>query len=232
MAQAPTTRRKPSENPRGPRYKKPAPVVTNEQAELFRSLVEMPAKVRKATLLTPAQVAPIIARGVKTMEGDRIKQRKAIKAKAPINAASPVSLPYVPPTADEKEVRYLASDVMHYLDRVYGAVDRSFLRLVGGDDAKMRGFQSWMSMAPSSDPWTFCVQADGRPLSLAEAIATDRLTEDTIPLTLTEFSTRLGDAARRSLANEEKASVSRAAKKPKTPAGDRKNRWVKPGGPV
>ena len=212
---APATRaqRAPSANPRGPRYNKRLAPITNEQASLLKELVAMSPKERAVTILTPTQVAAIVGRGAKTMERDRALQRKAIKDNQPIDGASPSSLPYAPPSAADKEVRYFASDVLDYINRVYDKVDRSFLRAVRGDDPAMRGFQSWLSLAGPGDRWTFCVQPDGRPLDLGEALATDRLTDDTVALTLLEFSSRMADAARRASANSEAAALARAANK-------------------
>ena len=225
-------KQKPSENPRGPRFKKAQPQMTNEQIEAIESLASLSAKALKMTMLSPQHVAPMIVRGVKTMEGDRGKQRKLLKGNKPIDLTSPVSLPYVPPSAVDKEVRYVASDVKKYLERVYGTVDRSFLRRARADDPKMRGFQSWMSMGSAADQWTFCIQPDGRPLSLAEALATNRLTDDTVSLTLHEFATAMTRASRKLMVKAEKTSIGRGSRKPIAEPKDRKARWTSQGGPI
>lgn len=235
MAQTDTVaagKRKPSAAPRGPRFKKPLPSLTNEQVALIEALSTMTAKAQRSKLLTPQQVAPMIVRGAKTMEGDRGKQRKILKAEQPMDLTSPVSLPYVPATADEKEVRYVASDVMDYIKRVYGTVDRSFLKRARSDDPKMRGFQSWMSLGSPTDAWTFCMQPDGRPLDLAEALATDRLTDDTVILTLHEFASTLSKASRRLEVKADRTEIAKNTPKPKEPPKDRKDRWTKTGGPI
>jgi len=223
-------KQKGADNPRGPRFKKVVPRMTNEQIAAIEALASLSPRALKITLLAPQHVAPMIVRGVKTMEGDRGKQRKLLKDKMPIDLTSPVSLPYVPPADKDKEVRYVAADVKKYLARVYGTVDRSFLRGARADDPSMRGFQSWMSMGAPADTWTFCVQKDGRPLSLAEAIATNRLTDDTVSLTLGEFSVRMSKAAKRLQAMADKVEIGKAARKPKQPPKERKERWTKPGG--
>lgn len=200
--------------------------------------------------LSTKQTGFIINREPKTMESDRRKQRALLAAKkkakktgekaVEIDLTHPMSLPYAPPTGNEREVQYFASDIVDYLDRLYATVDRSFLKrgAAPSSDPKTRGFQSWLSFGASSDTWPFCIQPDGRPLDMAEAIATGRLNDVIERLNLREFSIRLADAASRGASSEEARAIRVGTQKAKRIANDptalneRKQRWSKPGGPI
>lgn len=210
----------------------------------------MPRSAQKKYKLSTKQTGIIINREPKTMEADRRKQRALVaamkKAKetggdAPeIDLKHPMSLPYAPPTGDEREVQYFASDIVDYLDRLYATVDRSFLKrgAAPSTDPMMRGFQSWLSFGSPADTWPFCIQPNGRPLDMAEAIATGRLNDDIERLNLREFSTRLADAASRGSSSEEARSIRAATPKAKriatdpTTPNERKRKWTRPGGPI
>ena len=194
--------------------------------------------------LSTTQTGFIITREPKTMESDRRKQRALLAAKkkakktgekaVEIDLTHPMSLPYAPPTGNEREVQYFASDIVDYLDRLYATVDRSFLKrgAAPSSDPKTRGFQSWLSFGASSDTWPFCIQPDGRPLDMAEAIATERLNNDIERLNLREFSTRLADAASRTSSEREAEALAKPIKARKLKAGDKKSKWSNPGGPI
>jgi len=231
----PTTKAQSKAVPRAARGKRADPP-SNEQAALARAIAELPRAAQKKMFLSTKQTGIIINREPKTMEADRRKQRALIAAgKADeIDPTHPMSIPYIPPKGDEREVHYIASDVADYLERRYATVDRSFLKR--GEplpaDPAMRGFQSWLTMGSSSDTWPFCIQPDGRPLDMAEAIATGKLNDDIERLNLREFSTRLADAASRASSRGEKTSLSKAAKLPKPKIVESESKWDKPGGPI
>ncbi|NMM11946.1 MAG: hypothetical protein HHJ17_00180 [Rhodoferax sp.] len=230
----PKIRVKPGEakEPRGPRYKKAPKPLSNEQLALLDECTQLSVSAQKRKLLTPQQVGAFVDREPKTLEEDRAKQRNAIAAGTQIDLTSPTWIPYAPPASGEKEVKYFLHDVLQYIDRVYSKVDRSFLKRVQAGNVAMRGFQSWLAYGSPADLWTFCIQPDGRPLSLAEAIATDRLTDDTQRLTIGEFSERIRHAASNSFSQHEKAEVGKGTGKPKEATKDRKDRWTKPSGPI
>jgi hypothetical protein len=222
----------PAKEKRGPRFKKPAPL-TNEQAEVMRALASIPARQRKLLPLTPKQVSVLLGgRAPKTMDKDRRDQRAAIESGKKVDPTHPMSLPYVPPVGKEREVQYLAQDVLDYLERRAKLVDRSFLKR-GSDDPKMRGLQSWMSFASPSETWPFCIQEDGRPLDMAEAIATGRLTDEAVRLNIREFCDKLADAAARSGSDAESKALKRSTPRARKRApAERSDRWSRPGGPI
>lgn len=217
--------------PRGPRGKKPAPL-TNEQVAILRELWSLPKGARAVLELSPKQVAALTGRAPKTLDKDRREQRAALEKNQKIDPQHPMSLPYVPPAGTEREVRYIAQDLLDYLARRAKVVDRSFLKR-GAENPRMRGFQSWLAFGSPAETWPFCMQPDGRPLDMAEAIATKRLTEDAERLNIREFCEKLANAASRSgvdaereeLENSTPRASNRGAKKPAT-------RWDRPGGPV
>lgn len=216
---------------RGPRGKKPPPI-TNEQAAIIGALASLPARARKVLPLTPKQVSALLGgRAPKTMDKDRRDQRAAIKDGRKVDPTHPMSLPYVPPVGSEREVQYLAQDVLDYLERRAKLVDRSFLKRDSADP-EMRGLQSWMSFASASETWPFCIQEDGRPLDMAEAIATGRLTEHAERLNLREFCDRLAEAASRSGTQTERAELDRRTPRARATESKREERWKKPGGPI
>jgi len=220
--------------PRGPRGKKPPPDL-NEQLAVIRVLSEIPKELRDIQPLTPKQVGVLIDREPKTMERDRKEQRAAIAAGEDIAPLHPRSLPYVPPVGTEREVQYIVSDVLAYLERRAKSVDRSFLKRGGPGEPELRGFQSWLSFGSASDTWPFSIQADGRPVDMLEAIATGRLTEDAVRLNIGEFSKKLSDAASLKTVTDDKAAIAKVARKPvaaKTASNNRASRWAKPGGPI
>lgn len=244
----PTPNSKSKSVPRAARGKRIDPP-SNEQQALIRELASMPRSAQKKYKLSTKQTGIIINREPKTMEADRRKQRALVaamkKAKetggdAPeIDLKHPMSLPYAPPAGDEREVQYFASDIVDYLDRLYATVDRSFLKrgAAPSTDPMMRGFQSWLSFGSPADTWPFCIQPDGRPLDMAEAIATGRLNDDIERLNLREFSTRLAEAASRGGSSKEARAIRAATPKAKRiatdpPLNERKRRWSKPGGPI
>ncbi|MDP3493865.1 MAG: hypothetical protein Q8R82_12180 [Hyphomonadaceae bacterium] len=216
---------------RGPRGKKPPPL-TNEQAAVIGALASLPARARKILPLTPKQVSALLGgRAPTTMRKDRSDQRAAIEGGRKVDPGHPMSLPYVPPVGSEREVQYLAQDVLDYLERRAKLVDRSFLKR-GSADPTMRGLQSWMSLASPSETWPFVIQEDGRPLDMAEAIATGRLTEHAQRLNLREFCDRLAEAASRSGTRTERAELERRTPRARAPEPKREERWKKPGGPI
>jgi hypothetical protein len=235
QAAQPKVHVKPGEaaEPRGPRYKKAPKPLSNEQLALLEEFTKLSVTAQKRRPLTAQQVGALIDREPKTLEEDRAKQRKALSGKRPIDLdlTSPASIPYSAPTAGEKEVKYFLHDVLEYLDRVYSKVDRSFLKAARGGNVTMRGFQSWVAYGSATDLWTFCIQPDGRPLSMVEAIATDRLTDDTQRLTIGEFSERLRHSASTSFVKLEQGAIGDGARRVKA---QRKkiDRWIKPGGPI
>lgn len=231
----PTTKPKSKAVPRAARGKRIDPP-SNEQTALAREIAALTRAAQKKLILSTKQTGIIINREPKTMEADRRKQRALIAAGkgGEIDPAHPMSLPYIPPRGDEREVHYVASDVVDYLNRRYATVDRSFLKRGAPlpTDLAMRGFQSWLALGSASDTWPFCIQQDGRPLDMAEAIATGRLSDDIERLNLREFSTRLADAASRVSSRGEATAVAKAAKRAKSMAAKAKSRWDKPGGPI
>lgn len=245
----PTTKPKSKAVPRKERVKRVDPP-SNEQRALIREIAALARSEQEKYKLSTKQTGIIINREPKTMEADRRKQRALLAAKkkskqtgekaVEIDLTHPMSLPYVPPTGDEREVQYFASDIVDYLDRLYATVDRSFLKrgAAPSTDPRMRGFQSWLSFGSPADTWPFCIQPDGRPLDMAEAIATGRLNDDIERLNLREFSTRLADAASRGASSEEARAIRVATPKAKrnasdpAPLNERKQRWTKPSGPI
>ena len=73
----------------------------------------------------------------------------------------------------------------------------------------MRGFQSWLSYGDGASTWPFCIQSDGRPLDMCEALETGRLTEDARRLTIGEFVTTLADAVSKADARTEKVQLAK-----------------------
>jgi len=221
--------------PRAARGKRIDPP-SNEQTALAREIASLTRAAQKKLVLSTKQTGFIINREPKTMEADRRKQRALVAAGkgGEIDPTHPMSLPYVPARGDEREVHYIASDVVDFLNRRYATVDRSFLKRGAPlpADPAMRGFQSWLALGSASDTWPFCVQPDGRPLDMAEAIATGRLGDDVERLNLREFSARLADAASRASSRGEAAVVARATKRTKSTSAKAKSRWDKPGGPI
>lgn len=74
----------------------------------------------------------------------------------------------------------------------------------------MRGFQSWLSYGDAASTWPFCIQPDGRPLDMCEALVTDRLTEDACRLTIGEFATTLADAVSKAHTRNERDELAEA----------------------
>lgn len=232
QSEGPKVKPKPKHEPRGPRGKKPLPP-TNEQDAAIKALSALTKKQLRMKVLTPGQVGALIIRNPRTMEADRTKQRKAkLDKKLKIDPTEPASIPYIPASAGEREVQYLASDVLDYLDRRFAHIDRNHLKRGGPPDPAMRGFQSWLSMADAAQTWPFCIQPDGRPLDMMEAIATDRLNGDPVRLNIREFSDMLAKAANDKQIGEEKASYAKATRKVAKPSTDRKTKWGEPGGPL
>lgn len=229
--------RKPSKAvPRAERGKRIDPP-TNEQAALARELSSLPRSAQKKLILSTKQTGIIINREPKTMEADRRNQRKAIAEGKPIDPQHPMSIPYIAPAGDEREVQYIASDVVDYLNRRYATVDRSFLKRGTPQPANlaMRGFQSWLAQGSASETWPFCILPGGRPLDMAEAIATGRLSDEIERLNLREFSTRLADAASNDTSKAEAVALAQASPKPKRstkPDAQAKSKWDRPGGPI
>ncbi|MDY0747925.1 hypothetical protein SNE35_25715 [Paucibacter sp. R3-3] len=230
-----TTKSKSKAVPRAARGKRIDPP-SNEQTALARELASLTRSAQKRLILTTKQTGIIINREPKTMEADRRKQRalKAAGQADQIDPTHPMSLPYIPAHSDEREVHYVASDVVDYLGRRYATVDRSFLKRGAplSADPALRGFRSWLSQASVAETWPFCIQADGRPLDMAEAIATGRLNDDIEQLNLREFSTRLADAASRATSLGESIEVGAAVRTAKTRGAAKRTTWDKPGGPI
>ena len=217
--------------PRGKRYKKAPKPLSNEQLALLDEFTKLGVRAQKLKVLTAQQVGALVDREPKTLEEDRAKQRKALAKGDPIDLTSPISIPYAAPATGEKEVKYILHDVLKYLDRVYSKIDRSFLKTARAGSA-MRGIQSWLAYGSAADLWTFCIQPDGRPLSMVDAIATDRLTDDTQRLTIGEFSEKLAKAVNANHSLDEKTRIAKSSRKPREVKVDRKDRWVRPGGPI
>ena len=220
-----------AKEPRGKRYKKAPKPLSNEQLALLDEFTKLGVRAQKLKVLSAQQVGALIDREPKTLEEDRAKQRKALAKGDPIDLTSPISIPYAAPATGEKEVKYILHDVLEYLDRVYSRIDRSFLKTARAGIA-MRGIQSWLAYGSAADLWTFCIQPDGRPLSMADAIATDRLTDDTQRLTIGEYSEKLAKAVNAKHARDENTRIAKSSRKPREVKVDRKDRWVRPGGPI
>ena len=224
----------PKAEPRGLRGKKRPPSTNsiNEQDAAIKSLSSLTNKQLEMKVLAQTQVGALIGRKPKTMEADRRKQRAAKAAGNKIDPTDPISIPYIPPTASEREVQYMAIDVLAYLKRRLAIIDRSHLKRGGPPDPAMRGFQSWLSFADAAQTWPFCIQPDGRPLDMMEAIATDRLVGDPVRLNIREFTDLLAKAANDKQISDEKATYDKEARKVTKLAKNRKSKWEVPGGPI
>ena len=234
---AKTTAVKSANQQRGPRGKKPSPLI-NEQVDLIAKISSLSIKGQKDLELTPKQIGTLTGRKPKTLETDRRQQREVIEAMKKdktkkMDLLHPMSLVYLPATGKEREVRYTAYDLHRYLARRFKSANRSFLKRGGSPmDPELRGFQSWLSYADAADTWPFCIQADGRPLDMCEAIATGRLTEDSMRLNIHEFSDQIANAVSKSYSKEEAPKIAKAAKKGRAKKVVRTSRWDTPGGPL
>ena len=235
------SKRVPSANPRGPRWKKPPPEL-NEQLAVLKAMSDAIEKgLDEAWPLSPKQVSALTGRKPKTLERDRREQRSIIEGnkgkplaeQVKIDPLHPMSLPYLPPSVTEREVQYIVSDLLAYLKRRAKTVDRSFLRRAQSqEDPALRGLQSWLSTATASDTWPFCIQEDGRPLDICEAFATKRLTEDAVRLNISEFTEQLAKAVSKAHTQGEKKVIAKVAKAGKKAASKKVDRWNKSGGPI
>ncbi len=170
--------------------------LVNEQVAIVVAIASLSRKAQRMLLLTPQQVAVLLGRKVKTLEKDRHDRKKALAAGKAIDPMHPMSLPFVAPAAGEREVRYLASDVAAHLAKRAGSVDRPKPNLNSTRlPARAGGFQSWLAHAAPTETWPFCILPNGRPIDMAEAIASGQLNENTARLNLREFSERLATAA-------------------------------------
>ena len=221
--------------PRGQRGKRPETPL-NEHVYAIRTLSSLGKKELELLILGPKTTGALIGREPKTMDRDRTEQRKAIadakatKFKPNIDPKHPRSLPYVPPAPGEREVGYMASDVLAYLQRKFASVDRSFLSR-SAVDPRMRGFQSWLSFGDAAQTWPFAIQEDGRPLDMHEAIATGRLGVDSARMNIREFCDLMAHSASRSSANGESHEIGTGVFKPEKQS-EKSGRWGKPGGPI
>lgn len=229
------TQSKEPDGPRGERGKR-AETPLNEHVYAIRTLSSLGKKELERLILGPKATGALIGRDPKTMDRDRTEQRKAIaaakatKSKPDIDPKHPRSLPYVPPAPGEREVAYMASDVLAYLQRKFASVDRSFLSRSAADP-RMRGFQSWLSFGDAAQTWPFAIQEDGRPLDMHEAIATGRLGVDSARMNIREFCDLMAESASRSSADGESRDIAVGLSKPKKRA-EKSDRWSKPGGPI
>ncbi|QDL55005.1 hypothetical protein [Rhodoferax aquaticus] len=198
----------------------------DERIELVRTLNSMSVKELKTTLLSPVHVSIATGRETSTLEADRAKRRKALKANppTPIPGNSPLSLEFIEPAEGYREVQYRAYDLLGYLNRLSeSAIPKINQPKSAIAATQMRGFQSWLSTAMPMDDWPFVIQEDGRPISFAQALITGTLTENCKRLTLSEFTYELMHASNKAFSKFEQAEIERTAKKPvrKASAGKR-----------
>lgn len=102
--------------------------------------------------------------------------------------------------ADSERVRYPCAEVLALLDRQREKSQMAALALRRPDidfSAYMLGFSSFIAHGDATSTWPFAIQADGRPLDLAEAIRIDAADGPIERLTLVEFSSRLAAVASR-----------------------------------
>lgn len=140
----------------------------------------------------------------------------------PLDPLHPASLPFSKPDVGGV-VLYFASDVFAYLARLNKSVDRSGLpeESTPAAPTAMRGFQSWLGHATPLETWPFTIRGDGRPVDLAEALATGQLSGIAERLTLREFGARLADASSAAFHEAEAASLGRpSAMAPPTGQGN------------
>jgi hypothetical protein len=151
----------------------------------------------------------------------------------PLDPLHPSSIPFAKPDAGGV-VLYFASDVFAYLARLNKSVDRSGLpeESTPPTPTAMRGFQSWLGHATPLETWPFTIRGDGRPVDMAEALATGQLSGIAERLTLREFGAKLADASSAAFHEAEAASLgSPPAVRAPTDQGDGGRRGGR-GGPL
>ena len=186
-------------------------------------------------ILTPKQVSVLLGRKIKTLEEDRAKRKQADDPST-IDPRSYASLPFIPPSKDDREIQYRASDVIELLDRRTGGPQGSALMrgAPSHDSPEVRGFQSWLSYGSAAEEWPFCIQPDGRPMPMAQAIATGCLTDNAVRLNLREYTERLAEAASKGFISDETEELEKTTSATSEAAGPKgkRDRWNKPGGPI
>ncbi|MES2149874.1 MAG: hypothetical protein V4508_08770 [Pseudomonadota bacterium] len=189
----------------------------NERMALVKSLAALSPDELRVTLLTPVEVGAMTIRSVKTLEKDRNQHKAAKDAGAELDPLLQSSIPSTKP-AGSREVRYTAFDVLAYLNRLSASVDRSGLtsRQPGAAPTAMHGFQTWLGEATPLDTWPFSIRLDGRPVDMAEALATGQTTGHAERLTLREFGDRLADASSASFHADEAAALEGVSAIPQT----------------
>jgi len=169
--------------------------LVNEQVAIVVAIASLSRKAQRMLLLTPQQVAVLLGRKVKTLEKDRHDRKRALAAGKAIDPMHPMSLPFVAPAAGEREVRYLASDVAAHLAKRAGSVARTKPNLNSTRlPARAGGFQSWLAHAAPTETWPFCMLPNGRPIDMAEAIASGQLGGESRRLTIFEYLESLASA--------------------------------------
>lgn len=189
----------------------------NERLALVRSLASLRPEEQRALLLTPGEVAAMTIRSVKTLEKDRNQRKAAMESGAPPDPLLPTSLPFAKPVGG-REVRYTAYDVLAYLNRLSESVDRAGVSNAApvAQSTTMRGFQSWLAQATPLQTWPFSIRSDGRPIDMAEALATGQTTGSAERLNVREFGARLADASSAAFhSSEEDAIRAESASTPK-----------------
>lgn len=177
---------------------------------LVSALSELSPLVGELVLLTPVEVGVVLIRNANILEKDRAMRKAALLANSPIAPLSPLSLPFLNEDGKESHpVRYLARDLLAYLQRISQSVPPSPPLAPTPAPAQaspplffppLDGFDAWLAQASPVDVWPFSIQSDGHPLDLATAIRVGRLTGAAELLTLREFGSRLAEAAAASYA--------------------------------
>jgi len=188
-----------------------------QRIDLISQLSGLPAKAQKLVELTTKLTGIMLCREARTLEKDRKARDDAKAKKKKIDGRSYASLPYIPPAEGEREIKYRAYDVLKMLGRRSGGSKGTALArgIPKQDDPRAHGFRSWLAHGTADEEWPCCIQPDGRPLPIAQAIATGADTSETEHLTIGAYCERLADAVSLAFAKSEREELEKAAKAPK-----------------
>jgi hypothetical protein len=193
------------------------------------------------------EAAAFLGGSERTMQDERSEAKSAVDNNLPVDPDEIRSIP----CRGAGTILYTAFHLLEYLDRTtfkVGGGKRmpSHLKGVGAKSQKKepfdnwgqaltvsaRKFMGWMQTADAISTWPFSIQKDDRPLDLHTAMVEDKLTGKAERLNLREFSERLANAANAKNSSQENRGLRDETPQAKEPESDRKDRWIKKGGPM
>ena len=212
-----------------------------ERADFLQWMSTLGDEAQKDIVVSPAFLSTLLHREIGTLVKDRAARAKA-PDKSKIDPASYASLPHIAPAKGEREIQYRAYDVVAFIKR--RSDDANLSR--GAPEPRgpaALGFQSWLAYGGADEEWPFCIQPDGRPMPMGQALATGCATDDAVRLTIGAYGKQLADAVSLAHAEAERNALEESTKRAKkktvrtsaaAPAAKpaKRERWKEPGGPV